>query len=149
MAAVSSPRSTKVGCVVGVAYRMLTVHVPAGANGVVNEHVVPVTPYKPPMFTARVSVVICNGPAPVLVIVTTLVTGARGDGMVKVRVRPTPAPLNVPFVADVKASLPGATPVPVSVTGVPVPVAPVKATAKLPVKFVPDGVPAGGVKTTL
>ena len=31
-----------VGGVVGVAYRMLTVHVPAGANGVVNEHVVPV-----------------------------------------------------------------------------------------------------------
>jgi len=149
LAAVNSPRLIRGGCVVGVAYLMLTVHVPAGAKGVVNEHVVAATLYKPPVFIGRASAVICNGPAPVLVIVTTLVTGARGDGMVKVRVRNRPAPLNVPFVADVKLSVPGTTPVPVSVTGVPVPVAPLKATAKLPVKVLPAGVPVGGVNTTL
>jgi len=149
LAAVNSPKSINGGWVAGVAYRRLTVHVPLGANGVVNEHVVPVTLYKPPVFTGRASAVICNGPAPVLVIVTTLVTGARGDGMAKVRVLKKPAPLNVAFVADVKLNVPEAAAVPVSVTGVPVPVAPLKATVKLPVKFVPAGVPLGGVNTTL
>jgi hypothetical protein len=124
LVAVKSPVSAAAGRAAGVAYLMLTVHGLPGANGVVNEQVVPVMLYKPPMLIKSVSAVIRNGPAPVLVIVTTLVTGARGDGMVKVRVRPSPAPLNVPWVADVKLSVPGRTPVPVRVTGEPVTVAP-------------------------
>ena len=153
MAAVNSPRSTAGGCTAGVAYVMLTVHTPAGASGVVNEHVFAVTLYKPPMLSGSASAVICNEPAPVLVMVTTLVTGARGDGMAKVSVRASPAPLNVAFVADVKLSVPGSTAVPLSVTGVPVPVAgpapPLKTTVRLPLRTVPAAVPAGGVNTTL
>jgi hypothetical protein len=89
---------------------MLTVHALPGASGVVNEQVVPVTLYNPPILIDRVSAVICNGTvALVLVIVTTLVTGARGVGIVKVRVRTPKTVVSVPFVAEVKASVPAFT----------------------------------------
>jgi hypothetical protein len=112
------PRSAKIGRVVGVAYLTLTVHVPPEASGVVNEQVVPVMLYSAPTWL-RVSAVTCTGP-PLAVTVTTLVTAARGDGMVNVRVRTPKAVARVPFVADVKVRVPGAIPVPVSVTGDPV-----------------------------
>jgi hypothetical protein len=105
------------GRVAGVAYLTLTVQVPPAARGVVNEQVVPVMLYRPPMLIDRVSAVICTG-APVAVIVTTLVTAARGVGMVNVRVR-TPATVpSVPLVAAVKVNVP--VPLPVRVTGEPV-----------------------------
>lgn len=152
---VAKPTLGKSGSVAGVAYLMLIVQVAFGASGAVNEQVVPVdvnnSGLKRP---STVSAVICRLPAPVLVMVTTLVTGARGVGMVNVNTGIAPGVM-VPLVAEVKVSLPvpGATLVPVSVTGVPVPAAgpaaPLKATAKLPVKFVPFAVPVGGLNTTL
>jgi len=105
------------GRVVGVAYLTLTVHVPPAASGVVKEQVVAgVRLYKPPKLSAKVSAVICSEPAPVLVIVTTLVTGARGVGMVNVSVRSI-VPTSVPLVAEVKLSWP--TTLPVRLTGDP------------------------------
>ena len=128
---------------------MLTVHVAAGASGVVNEQVVPVMLYSPPVLRARASAVICSEPVPVLVMVTTLVTGARGVGIVNVSVRTPSTVPSVPFVAEVKLSVPGVTAVPVNVTGVPVPVAKVKVTVKVRLKLVPFAVPVAGVNTTL
>jgi hypothetical protein len=104
---------------------MLTVHVPAGASGVVNEQVVAAMLYLAPMLTTRFSAVIWREPAPVFVIVTTLVTGGRPAGIVNVRVRTPTTVLNVPFVAEVKLRVPIGVPVPVSGTGVGVTVAPV------------------------
>jgi hypothetical protein len=110
--------------VAGVLYVMLKVHVAFGASGVVNEQVVAVTLNRFPVFSGRLSAVIRSEPVPVFVTVTTLVTAARGDGMVNVRVR-TPATVDsVPLVAEVKLSVPGVTPVPVSATGEPVTVVP-------------------------
>ena len=60
---------------------MLAVHAAPGASGTVNEQVFAVT-LKNEVLSVMVSAVICNGAAPVFVIVTTLVTGARGDGIV-------------------------------------------------------------------
>jgi hypothetical protein len=71
----------------GVAYLTLKVHVPPTASGVVKEQVFAGTVYRPPMLRERFSAVICKGAVPVLVSVTTLVTGARGVGIVNVRVR--------------------------------------------------------------
>ena len=105
------PRSAKIGRVVGVAYLTLTVHVPPEASGVVNEQVVPGMLYSAPTWL-RVSAVTCTGP-PLAVTVTTLVTAARGVGMVNVRVRTPRTVPRVPFVADVKVRVPGAIPVPV------------------------------------
>src|SRR5436853_1239498 len=82
------------------------VHVPLTASGVVKEHVFPVTEYNPPMLTRRFSAVICTGAVPVLVTVTTLVTGARGDGIVNVRVRTPATVVSVPKVAEVKLTVP-------------------------------------------
>jgi hypothetical protein len=90
-----------IGGVVGVAYLRLTVHVPFTASGVVNEQVVPVRLNVLPIRFVTVSDVICNGDAPVFVTVTTLVTGARGLGIVKVRLRPRSPVESVPFVAAV------------------------------------------------
>ena len=59
----------------GVAYNTLTVHVARGASGVVNEQVVPIRLYKPPMLIVRTSSVICSGAARVLVTVMTLAPG--------------------------------------------------------------------------
>ena len=74
----SAPTSITPGRVAGVAYLTLKVHVPPTASGVVKEQVFAGTVYKPPMLTRRFSAVICKGAVPVLVTVTTLVTGARG-----------------------------------------------------------------------
>jgi hypothetical protein len=123
----SDPISGNVGCVAGVAYLILIVHVLPTANGVVNEQVVAgVRLYRPPMLTARASAVIVNGAVPLLVTVTTLVTGARGVGMVKVRVRTPRTVVSDPLVAELKVNVPALLiPVPVKVTGEPVTVAPV------------------------
>ena len=73
-----------------------------------NEQVFAVT-LKNVLLAVMVSPVICNGPVPVFVIVTTLVTAARGDGIVNVRVC-TPRKLpSEPFVAEVKLSVPAVT----------------------------------------
>ena len=90
----------------GVAYLTLTVHVPPTASGVVNEQVVAGTEYKPPMLIVRTSSVIRSGAAPVLVTVMTLVTAARGAGIVNVRVRMPRGVPSVPLVAEVKLSVP-------------------------------------------
>src|SRR6266566_6552587 len=82
------------------------VHVPLTASGVVKEHVFPVTEYNPPMLTRRFSAVICTGAVPVLVTVTTLVTAARGLGIVKVRVCTPATVVRVPLVAAVKVNVP-------------------------------------------
>ena len=83
----SAPTSGSAGRVAGVAYVTLTVQVPPTASGDVNEQVLPVTLYKPPKLSVSTSSVICSGAVVlVLVTVTTLMTGARGDGIVNVRV---------------------------------------------------------------
>src|ERR1700751_4310836 len=79
---------------------------PPGANGVVNEQVVAVIEYRDPTFTLRVSAVTCSDPVPELVIVITLVTAARGVGMVNVKVRTPKTVASVAFVALVKLSVP-------------------------------------------
>jgi len=114
----SAPISGSVGRVVGVAYRILIVHVPAGAT-VAPVQVLAVMLYKPPMLSERAGVPIVSGVAPVFVIVTTLVTGARGVGIVKVRVRKPKIVASVPFVAEVKARVPDAVTVKVTVLLVP------------------------------
>lgn len=118
----AAPKSGSTGRFVGVAYRMLTVHVPPAASGVADEQVVPVMLNRPPKLIERVSAVTVKllPAAPVLVMVTTLVTAARGLGMVNVSVRVPNTVASVPFVAEVKLSVPGTIPVPVSVTGDPV-----------------------------
>jgi hypothetical protein len=103
---------------------MLTEHVPPGASGVVNEQVLPVMEYRPPILMERASAVICRLAPPVLVMFTTLVTAARGVGIVKFNVVRAPVVVSVPLVAAVKLRVPWI-PVPVKVTGEPVTVAPV------------------------
>jgi hypothetical protein len=125
LATLRNPRLGMSGRVPGVAYLTLTVHVPPAATGVENEHVVPVEVNRVLKKPITVSAVICAGPPPVLVIVTTLVTGARDVGMVKVKAVPRPVVVRVPLVAEVKLSVPVGVPVPVRVTGEPVTVAPV------------------------
>jgi hypothetical protein len=121
----SAPGSGNGGCVAGVAYLILIVHVPPTATGA-GVQVLPVMLYKPPMLIERVGVPIVSGPVPPLVIVTTLVTAARGLGMVKVRVSTPRKVPSAPLVAEVKFNVPvPLTPVPVKVTGEPVTVAPV------------------------
>jgi hypothetical protein len=106
----------------GVAYLTLTVHVPRGASGVANEQVVPVTLYKLPILIVRTSCVICSGAAPVLVTVMTLVTGARGAGIVNVRVGVPEGVPSVPLVAEVKLSVPNGAATTVNVTELVVPI---------------------------
>ena len=101
----------------------LMVQVSPGANGK-NVQVVPVTLNRPPPVDVRVSLVIDSGPAPVLVTVTTLVSEAPVKAA-NVRVRTPSTVPSVPLVALVKLNVPGVTAVPVSVTGLPVTVAPV------------------------
>lgn len=127
------PKSGSNGCAAGVAYLMLTVHVPPEGSGDVDEQVVPVMLYRPPKLRESVSAVTARllPTAPVFVIVTTLVTAARGVGIVKVKIRTPNAVPSVPFVAPVKVSVPTGVPVPVSATGDPVTVAPVNATARV------------------
>src|SRR2546430_13424096 len=72
------------------------------------------------MLTRRFSAVICTGAVPLLVTVTTLVTGARGVGIVNVRVLTPNTVPSVPFVAAVKVNVPcGAVTVNVTVLLVP------------------------------
>jgi len=116
----SDPTSGSAGRVAGVAYLTLKVHVPPTASGVAKEQVFAVTEYNAPTWT-RFSAVIAKGAVPVLVTVTRLVTGERGVGIVKVRVRTPRSPVvSVPLVAEVKLSVPcGATTVNVTVLLVP------------------------------
>src|SRR5882672_2605585 len=58
------------------------------------------------MLSRRFSAVIVKGAAPELVTVTTLVTGARGDGIVNVRARTPNTVPSVPLVAAVKVNVP-------------------------------------------
>jgi len=102
----SVPTSVNAGRVAGVAYLTLKVHVPPPASGVVKEQVFAVTEYNPPMLIRRFSAVICTGAVPLLVTVTTLVTGARSVGIVKVRVRTPNTVVSVPLVAEVKVTVP-------------------------------------------
>ena len=118
------------GGAAGVAYVMLIVQVVAGATvagSVPPPQLVPVKLNNVFEVPATDSFVIVTGevPAPPLfLIVTTLVTDARGDGIVKVRVwAPFPAVCSVALVAAVKANGPATTPLPERATGVPVPVA--------------------------
>src|SRR2546423_5951414 len=104
----SAPTSACAGRVPGVAYVTLTVHAPPTASGDVNEQVVPVTLYKPPKFNVSTSPVIYSGALPVLVTVTKLMTGARGDGIVNVTVGMPRIGARVPLVAEVKLSVPDA-----------------------------------------
>src|SRR5882762_2682980 len=90
----------------GVAYVTLMVHVPLTASGVANEQVFAVTEYNPPKLTRRFSAVICTGAVPVLVTVTTLVTGVRAAGIVNVRVRTPAVVVSIPLVAEVKLTVP-------------------------------------------
>src|SRR5207248_3279422 len=100
----SAPTSGSAGRVAGVAYVTLKVHVPLIASVVVQ--VPGATEYSPPMLTKRFSAVIVKGAVPVLVTVTTLVTEARGLGIVKVRVRTPNTVVSVPLVAAVKVKVP-------------------------------------------
>ena len=71
------------------------------------EQVVAVTLKNVPL--RMVSPVICSGAAPVFVTVTTLVTAARGDGIVNVRVCVPRRFPSDPFVAFVKVRVPAVT----------------------------------------
>jgi len=116
----SAPTSGSAGRAVGVAYLTLKVHVPPTASGVVKEQVFRGTEYSVPMLTRRFSAVIVKGALPVLVTVTTLVTAARGAGIVNVRVRTPNTVVSVPLVAAVKVKVPcGAVTVNVTVLLVP------------------------------
>ena len=77
------------------------------ASGEVKEHVVPAT-LKNAALALMVSSVICSGPVPVFCIVTTLVTAARGFGIVNVKVLMPNTLARVALVAEVKLSVPDA-----------------------------------------
>jgi hypothetical protein len=114
------------GGATGVAYVMVIVQVAPGAS--VAPQVVPFKVNAVFAIPATVSPVIVTGVGAVaglalFVIVTTLVTGVRAGGIVKVRVRAPPTVASVALVAAVKANGPAATPLPERLTGVPVPVA--------------------------
>src|SRR6266480_6299816 len=112
----SAPTSGSAGRAAGVAYLTLKVHVPPTASGVVKEQVFAGTVYKPPMLTRRFSAVIAKGAVPVLVTKTTLVTGARTVGIVKVKVRTPATVVSVPLVAEVKVNVPCGAAITVNVT---------------------------------
>ena len=111
----------------GVAYVMLIVQVAPGFSGAGNvPQVLPVKVNNVFALPFTDSAVIVTGvvpAAPLFLIVTTLVTEARFAGIVKVRTRAPVTVASVALVAAVKAHGPAVTPVPVRVTGVPVPVA--------------------------
>jgi hypothetical protein len=112
------------GGATGVAYVMLIVQVAPGAS--VAPQVVPVKLNNVFARPATDSPMIVTGvvaAVPLFVIVTTLVTGVRPVGIVKVRVRTPRTVASVALVAAVKANGPAATPLPERLTGVPVPVA--------------------------
>jgi len=86
--------------------------------------VLPVRLTRLPGLVVKVSLVIDSEPAPVLITVTTLVSEVPVKAA-NVRVRTPSTVASVPLVALVKLNVPGVTAVPVSVTGLPVTVAPV------------------------
>src|SRR6267378_4808774 len=102
----SAPILGNPGRVTGVAYVTLKVHVLPTASGVVKEQVFADTEYKLPVLSRRFSAVICKGPVPLLVTMTTLVTGARGVGIVNVRARIPSTVASVPLVAEVTLNVP-------------------------------------------
>jgi len=113
-----------VGAATGVAYVILIVQVAPGAS--VAPQVVPVKLNKLFEIPLTDSAVIATGvlvAGPLFLIVTTLLTGGRPAGIVKVRVWTPATTPSDPLVAAVKANGPAATPVPERLTGVPVPVA--------------------------
>ena len=110
-ATLRAPRLGKSGRTGGVAYLTLTVHAPLTASGVVNEQVVPVEVNGAPNKPDTVSAVIDTGAVPVLVTVTTLVTAARGAGIVNVKI--VPAGFKIPLVAEVMLRCPTPPPPPV------------------------------------
>jgi len=88
------------------------VQVPPGASDVPQDVVVKVNNPAPFPIPATVSPVIVTGvgalaAVPVFVTVTTLVTGVRPAGIVKVRVRAPPTVASVALVAAVKANVIG------------------------------------------
>src|SRR2546430_10967007 len=98
-----APMSGSSGRVAGVAYVTLKLHVSPVAS---EEQGFADTVYKPPMLTRRFSAVISKGAVPVLVTVITLVTEARGVGIVNVKVgTPTTLP-SVPLVAERMLNVP-------------------------------------------
>ena len=107
---------------------MLIVHVAPGAS-VAPQGVVVVGAKVNNVFPIPVtdSAVIATGVvpvAPLFLIVTTLVTEGRPNGIVKVRTRaPVPMVVSVPLVAERKNNGPADTPVPERLTGLPVPAA--------------------------
>ena len=115
------------GGATGVAYVMLIVQVAAGASVAGGTgQVVPVklnNVFAIPFTDSSVIVTGVVPAAPLFLIVTTLVTGVRPAGIVKVRVCWPPTTPSDPLVAAVKANGPAATPLPERLTGVPVPVA--------------------------
>jgi hypothetical protein len=138
----ADPVLLEAGRVAGVAYWIDIVHVALGASGTVYEHVVAVMLNSPERLLVSDSAVICKFPVPVLVMVTVLVTDARGVGIVKVSVRTPTTVLSVPFVAEVKLSVP-CSPVPLIATG-----APFTGTLAAMFSNVLKGPPAVGVNLT-
>jgi len=120
LAKLSEPEWTPLE-VVGVLYLTLTVQLPLIAT-VVFAQVLPVTVKKVVLTGSNDSAPIVSGAVPALVTVTTLVTCARGFGIVNVSVRVPDTVVSVPLVAEVKVSVPcaAATPVPLRATGEPV-----------------------------
>src|SRR5882762_330240 len=102
----SAPISGNPGRAAGVAYVTLKLHVLPTASGVVKEQVFADTEYKLPVLSRRFSAVIRKGPVPLLVTVTTLVTGVRAVGIVNVRVRTPSMVVSVPLVAEVTLNVP-------------------------------------------
>jgi hypothetical protein len=116
------------GGATGVAYLTVIVQVAPGASVAPQELAVKLNNPDPFPIPATVSPVIVTAvgalaAVPVFVIVTTLLTGVRPAGIVKVRVRTPPTVASVALVAAVKTNGPAATPVPERLTGVPAPVA--------------------------
>jgi len=125
LATAAKPWLASVGGAAGVAYVMVIVQVAPRASvagSVPAPQDVPVKLNNPDAFPipATVSAVIVTGvgevTAALFVIVTTLMTGARGDGIVKVRMRAPPALDSDALVAAVKANGPAATPLPERLT---------------------------------
>src|SRR6267143_5476363 len=102
----SAPILGNTGRAAGVAYVTLKLHVLPTASGVVKEQVFADTEYKLPILSRRFSAVICKGPVPLLVTVTTLVTGVRAVGIVNARVLTPPTAVTVTLVAEVKLDVP-------------------------------------------
>jgi hypothetical protein len=134
LATAAKPRPFgKTGGATGVAYLMVIVQVArrasvAGGTG----QVLPVKLNNVLLIPAADSAVIVTGmlpTGPLFLIVTMPVTGPRAAVGVKIRVGAPPTFDSVAPVAEIKANGPADTPVPVRLTGVPVPAADCPVTA--------------------